>query len=90
MRSDLMLTALRMPCRRAFFQGQLMNPNTVVAVTNVLILIALTCILFKLYDRTQRFSELIRHLRTLEQDYFDLLRKLHQALVEVEFLKKGK
>jgi heme/copper-type cytochrome/quinol oxidase subunit 2 len=76
--------------RRAFFRGQSMSLNTVVTVTNILILIALTCILFRLYDRTQRFSELIRHLRTLEQDYFDLLRKLHQALAEVEFLKKGK
>lgn len=76
--------------RRAFFRGQSMSLNTVVTVTNILILIALTCILFRLYDRTQRFSELIRHLRTLEQDYFELLRKLHQALAEVDYLKKGK
>ena len=87
----MLMTALQVERSEGLFLGgQSMSPNTVVTVTNILILIALTCILFRLYDRTQRFSELIRHLRTLEQDYFELLRKLHQALAEVDYLKKGK
>ena len=67
-----------------------MSLNTFIVLSNIISLVILITMLFRLSDRNRTFVELIKRLRTLEQDYFDLLRKLHQALAEVEFLKKGK
>lgn len=67
-----------------------MSLNNFIVLSNIISLVILIVMLFRLSDRNRTFVELIKRLRTLEQDYFDLLRKLHQALAEVEFLKKGK